>query len=328
MSTAIHLISALLASVALPALAADDNIPTMDISPFLVGKAPAGFGATRPAAAAPVEKQAAAGIEKPAALNGTLYAVIAPTYTGDTTSFIRLFNGATSSSTFSISVVGSPSGITYGTTNIAVPSNASPQYSLTTILSLANAAALKSGDTSYALYIQNADATAGYQHVTFNGKNGFFENNSICANLLSPTVVAVNNAQVLTNVHTSQLGNYPSTITLSNYWNGPVTYRLTVRDAATGNMIGQTTVNAAANATYMIPESQLESQIPFSPPSGMSHVNVFIVDTSGAPPNAVSGVSITNTTLAAQINMSVACAVNARSTSVGGGDPGGGFSGY
>ena len=325
MRASLHLISVLLASIAMPAIAADD-IPTMDISRFLVGQAPSGFGAERPAATAPVEKQAAAQIEKPAALNGTLYAVVAPTYTGSTTSFIRLFNGATNSSTFSITVVGSPSGRTMGTATIQVPSNAAPQYPLSDIVAAASAGGLTNGDTSYALYIQNADSTAGYQHVTFNRGNLFFENNSICKQLLSPTVVAINNAQVLTNVHTSRLSAFPSTITLSNYWNGPVTYRLTVRDAVTGGMIGQVNVQAAANATYAIPESQLESQIPFTPTSSQSHVNVFIVDASGSAPNAVSGVSITNNTLAAEINMSTACAINALPSSGTGGD--GGFSGY
>ncbi len=324
MRSSLHLIAALLASVAMPALAAD-NIPTLDISPFLAGQAPNGFGATPPAAAAPVEKQAAAAIEKPKALNGTLYAVVAPTYSGNTTSYIRLFNGATATSTFSISVVGSPSGINYGTASITVPSNASPQYSIGEIVTAARAGSLTGGDTSYALYIQNADSTAGYQHVTYNSSNSFFENNSICANLLSPTVVSINNAQVLTNVHTSRLSAFPSTITLSNYWNAPVTYRLTVRDALTGGLIGQMNVTAQANATYSIPESQLESTIPFTPTANQSHVNVFIVDISGSPPNALSGVSITNNVLAAQINMSTACAVNAMSTNVGGG---GGFSGY
>src|SRR5262249_36103662 len=135
-------------------------------------------------------------IEKPSALNGQLYAVIAPIYTGATSSFIRLFNGMNASSTFSISVVGSPSGRVMGTTTYSVPSNASPQYPIADIISKAGAGSLTNGDTSYALYLQDPDSTAGYQHVTFNGNNSFFENNSICANLLSPTVVSISNAQV------------------------------------------------------------------------------------------------------------------------------------
>ena len=101
--------------------------------------------------------------------------MVSPTYTGanGSTSYLRLFNGNQSAAaTFTIVVVGTCTGNTYGTANISVPSDASPQFPLSTILTLAGAGALSGCDSNsgdgYALYIQSTEPTAGYEHVTFN----------------------------------------------------------------------------------------------------------------------------------------------------------------
>lgn len=156
-------ISLFLSAMVLAALSAPvvaEEIPTMDIEQYRIGAAPAGSGLNRPARSA-TETQSSAARERSSAINGTLYSVIAPTYNGATQSFIRLFNGAQQASVFSVTVVGSPSGNTYGTANISVPRSASQQLSLGQILSLAGAGALTGGDTSYALYVQNPDTSVG-----------------------------------------------------------------------------------------------------------------------------------------------------------------------
>jgi hypothetical protein len=303
---------ALLVTVAVgamgPALA--DDIPTVKIpDEYVTGIAPGGV--ERPASF----PQAAAnsGGERPASLNGTLYAVVAPTYNGagGTLSYLRLFNGANAPSNFSITVVGSPSGTTYGTANIQVGRSASPQYTLTQILQNANAAALNGGDTSYALYIQNPDAATGYQHVTYNSNNGFFENVSVCGSLLNQSVGTISSSAVLTNVHTSRIAGYPAQIEIHNYWNAPVTYRVTLIDSTTGAVVGTpVNVQTAPNASYSMPFTFFEQQSGWAPSASQFHANIVVTDPAGGPPYNVLGQSIVNSVLSANVNMSTACSVN------------------
>jgi hypothetical protein len=314
------------AAVAFPAMAQD--LPTMNLAPYLVGVAPAGLeGPTPPAT--PAEKPAKAMAEKASAVNGTLYAVIAPTYynpadANATQSFIRLFNGAAGPSNFSIRVVGSPTAREYGTANIQVPRTGSPQYSMAQILQNANAGALTGGDTTYSLYIQNPDTMSGFQHVIFNNATRFFENVSVCNSLLNQTLATNTSSAVLTNVHTSRMTGYPSQIELHNYWNAAVTYRLTMIDSVAGAALNNPSINVVAqpNATYRIPMTDIEAQLNWTPGANQFHVNLVVTDTSGGPPYNMLGQSIVNQTLGANISMSTTCAVNNPSSSTYSGGPG------
>lgn len=315
----------LLAGVALVSLGVvADTIPPGPIpTNFFLGNAPAS-AAKSAASAAP-----AATVEKSQAVNGTLYAVVAPTYngTGGTTSYIRLFNGGAAAATFTITVVGSPSAFTYGVATYSIPSGASPQHSLQDILTAANAAALN--DTSFSLYIQSTEATAGYQHVTFNSNNLFFENASSCNYALNHTIKSVVNSQVLLNVHTTLFPTYPSQVEMHNTWNATVTYKVYVREAKTGAIKGQISVPIKANTTYIQPMSYYQTAVGWSPAAGEFHANLVITDTAGIAPSVTLGQSIINQTVSnALVNMSTFCAVNAPvSTSSGGGGDGGGFGG-
>lgn len=228
---------------------------------YSVGRAPAniavesGFRAASSedgsADASDVQTGQAAATEDASTLNGTLYAVIAPTFDGSnvTTSFFRFVNGGAASSQFSVSVVGSPSGDSYGTALIDVPTRASPQYSLSGLRTLAGAPGLENGDTSFALYMQNTDPASGYQHVIFNNDNSFFENASICGTTFEDALSAVANSKVLINVHTSLLAPWPSQIEIHNFWNAPVTYTVTIVEAVTGTVMGQVNVDTEANSS-------------------------------------------------------------------------------
>src|SRR5690348_10087519 len=80
-------------------LTADEAVPTVRTpETSMTGSAPAGM------VKAPAAAKAAGAPEKPAAVNGLLYAVIAPTYLGQggTNSFIRLFNGGSTAATITI----------------------------------------------------------------------------------------------------------------------------------------------------------------------------------------------------------------------------------
>ena len=305
-----------------------DTIPTIKIpDSYFLGQSPTAKN-----------KPASAGLETAAAVNGSLYAVIAPTYNGagGASSYIRLFNGGSAAANFSVTVIGSPSGTTLGTANISIPVRASIQYALNGtsppgILQLANAAALPTGDTGYSLYVQSTEPTAGYAHVVYNSVNTFFENVSMCSNLLNQSVKSVVNSAVLTNIHTSLFAsNYPATVTIHNYWNAQISYRATVVDAATGTIKGQFNIPIAANASYSAPWSFFEQSVGWTPTAAELHANLVITDPAGVAPAVVLGQTITNSNFAggpAAVNMSTVCAVNAAVVaSSGGGSGGGGIS--
>ena len=188
---------------------------------------------TQAAAAMPAIAQlaqaAGASLERPqaaATLNGNYYNVIAPTFNGSdgNTSFIRLGNSGTAATTFTVTVVGSPSGVVYGAGQLQVPAAASPQYSLAQILTTASAGALTGGDTSYALYMQDPDSYLSYQHVIYNGGNQFFENVSSCHYASNNDYALLNT--LLYNVHTSQLAAYPAQIYIHNFATSSNTFRI------------------------------------------------------------------------------------------------------
>ena len=270
-----------------------------------------------------------------ASLNGTLYAEVAPVYDGSngSTSFLRLFGGvASASSTFTIKVVATTSGATLGTATISVPKDASPQFPFSTILAKANATT--AADHGYALYIQNPEATAGYQHVSYNGTSTLFENVSNCAYNLDAAVKAAYPSLVLTNLHTTALAKntYPTEIDIHNYWNAAITYGVYVYDAGTadssgviragsGALVGSKTYMVFANSSKALSMSQIQSDIGWTPAANQLHANVIVTDVANQAPVEVLGAAIVNSNLGGAVNMSEACAVNAppATTSTGGG---------
>lgn len=303
-----------------------DTVPTVsNPENFFLGQAP------RSPANGAETATATAAVEKPQAVNGALYAVIAPTYNGSggTSSFIRLFNGGAATATFSVTVQGSPSGNTYGVGNLQVPTRAALQYSMADILTAANAGPLAGADTSYSLYLQSAESTAGFQHVIFNTTNLFFENVSACTYLLNQTIRSIVNSVVLTSIHTTLFPTYPSQVEIHNYLNSAVNYTVTVIDARTGTIKGAAIVPVEANATRIEPFSFFQNAVGWTPAAGEFHGNIVVTNPNGSPAAVLLGQSITNANIqGARVSMSTACAVNApvpANSGDGGGFGGGGI---
>jgi len=63
--------------------------------------------------------------------------------------------------------------------------------------------------------IQGADAGLSYQHVIYNGANGFFENVSACHFDAARDYSGLN--AILYNVHTTLLASYPAQVYVDNY---------------------------------------------------------------------------------------------------------------
>jgi hypothetical protein len=280
-----------------------------------------------------------------AVLNGTLYAVVAPMYDGSTgsQSFIRLYGGvASASSTFQIRVISTTTGAQLGgLVTIPVPKNASPQVALSTILTLAGASA---ADHGYSLYIQNSEPTAGYQHVTFNGTSGLFENNSNCAHTLNEVVTAAYASLVLTNLHTNLINTatYPMQVDIHNYWNAAVTYGVYMYDAGTadgttgavragsGAMVGSKLYTIPANSSLSMSMSKLQQDIGWVATGSQLHANIIVTEATNQPPaELLTAVVVNNSaTLSGTTNMSFACSVNAPPANTGGIIGGGGAGAY
>jgi hypothetical protein len=307
------LTAALLAGAATAALAGDQAVPKMDSEKFRIGQAPTSVteGAT----------------ERPQAVNGSLYAVVAPLYlglNGDPISYLRLFNGGASAATFTVKIVGSPTGKDYGTATFSIPTAATRQYALFQVLEAAGNVAITAPDTNFSLYIQSAEPLAGYQHVTHKPSVSYFENASVCKATIQDVVLSASNQMVLPSVHSTRLSDagYPSSVELHNYANAAITYRFYVREETSGALVGQTDFATQANSSYTIPWSQIQSAAGWNPAADQLRANLIVTDPSGAPPAILLGHTIINNTLGVTLNMTTACAVNKPTTSGGGGDGG------
>ncbi len=241
------------------------------------------------------------------------YYVIAPTFSGTDSSFIRFANSNAAAHSITVKVIGSPGGTLYGTAEYSVPANASPQYSLNDILTKAGAAALKTGDTSYALYLSQ-EAGMSFQHVVWSSATEFFENMTSCT---APNI-SVNgsgqNRQAL-NVHTSILTDYPAYISIHNAYTSAQTYVATMYDAATGARIGAAQLQVPANATVTQPMTFFQSGAGFTPGATQFHVNMYFSTTDAATLGSFYGVVshyILNKRSNNYSNMSTWCATTPR----------------
>lgn len=294
----------LLLSGALQALAADPakgESRVLDAPAFQTGRAP-------PSVAATGDR------ERPQAVNGSLYAVVAPLYigTGGFYSYLRLFNGGAATASFTVTVVGSPTATNYGAATFQIPPRASIQYSMSQVLVGANAT-IRAPDTNFSFYIQSTGPLAGYQHVTHSPEAVFFQNASVCKWTIQDAVGAVAPSAILTHVHTSRLAvqGYPSAIELHNFATTAATYRFTIIEATSGNIVGEMNFPARANASYTIPWADIERQINWSPQESQIYANIVVSDTSGAVPAVLLGQTVINDRLNATLNVTTMCAVNA-----------------
>lgn len=276
-----------------------EALPELGIDGFLIGRYPT-----------PLLNR-----ERAASIDGTSYSVVAPLYLGEgggMISYLRLFNGGTSHATFTVKVVGSPTGRDYGDATFSVAPGATRQLPLFQVLQGASAT-ITEPDTNFSFYIRSTEPLAGYQHVTHSPAATYFENSAVCRATIQEVVRASRNQMVLSSVHTSQLATagYPASIELHNFANTAIVYRLAILDESTGLGVGTTNVTAQANASYTIPWAQIESAIGWSPTADQIRANLVVTDPSGAPPAVLLGQTIINNALQVTLNMTTMCAVNA-----------------
>ena len=299
----------------LAAAEADDIVSVTIPSQYKLGGAPPGMGYLPDP---PVEKSASSseGFSRAAAGIPRQYTVVAPVFIrGNTTSYLRFFNGQTTPVTTNITVVGAQSGTILGTANVTVPVYATPQYPIQQILSAANVPNPPlPPDEGVVLYLSDPRnlGNNGFQHVIYNDLNGFFENASMCTYLNNERYEGVN--QILINVHTSALPLYPVTIYLHNYYETAVTYQVRITDVRDGKQIGQLQLqNIPGNSSYEIPFAFFEQALGWTPRSNQEAVNLFF-NTTTPGFYATVGQMVVNTRLSTYVNMTHFCAINHLST--------------
>ena len=196
------------------------TIPSANAQSYMES-APSDMDAQNQDAAEPLSAEANGGVEQPSEHDGSQYTVIAPIFRGEGNnySYIRLGNGNLlfQPTTFNVTVIGSPSGESYGTAEYEVPAWASPQYSIDDIFDEIGISGLRDGDDTISLYVQSPHQNnlPTFQHVVWNSVTRFFENATRCTFREGVDYSLIN--QALTNVHTSRIADYPATIFLHNY---------------------------------------------------------------------------------------------------------------
>ncbi len=271
-----------------------------------------------------------------AAIDGSTYSIIPSvlntivTTSGQTDSYIRLFNGGITSAQFDLIIVNPATGVTVGSPfSISVPSHASLQFRIGELFGSQYANTTVSNGTGWIVYLKSSEARAGYQHVYYNDGTKFFENASVCTNLLNQSTLAASNTLVLTNLTSSLLvtgGNsYPTSVLIHNYAATAATYHIVGVNARTGETIGTKDVTIQANQTFSAPfynganattlSNSLQTQFGWQPVSSGSifelWANLLITESTGAAPQATAIHSIGNNTLGGSFAMTTACALNA-----------------
>lgn len=248
--------------------------------------------------------------EKPAAFNGSAFTVVAPLFDGTSgnTSYLRLANVSLSPVTFSVSVVGTPTGKDYGTAQYSVPPLSSPQYSYGEILARVGATVPTGADDSFSFYLRTDADFTGFQHVIYNPGNGFFENVSICTFDAAHVYSGLN--QAVGNVHTTLLAAYPSQVVIHHYGSAPARYHAAVYDGRTGAFKGAFNFDMAANETYVAPMSWYQSNAGWTPSGAEYHANIFFSRDDNGTYQAIVGQAIVNDVLHSVVNMTQFCGIN------------------
>lgn len=250
--------------------------------------------------------------ERPKAVLGTTYSVIAPLFNGSdgNLTYIRFGNANPDPSllttTTTVAFVGANTGTLYGQTSYTLPFAASPQYSINEIR--ARCTTCGNIPEPYSLYLRNSAAYTGWQHVIYNSGNGFFENASVCRWRANQDYSALN--QIVVNIHTNRIVGYPSVIFLHNYHNTTQSFIVGVFESQTGNYKGQVLVSAVANGSYTIDASYFPQQVNWTPGPTEFHYNLVFLPAVGNVFYGLAGQAIFNQQLQAYTNMTQICGIN------------------
>ncbi len=239
------------------------------------------------------------------ALAGSDYTVIGRVFLDEAgnVSYVRFLNLSGDAATVSATIIGSPSGRNYGTTQINIANHASRQIPVTQLLSDVGLTGPISPDTRLALYLRSDATPVTVQHVLYSQSAGFLENMSACQN---SSVSDANTA--LMNLHTTTITDYVSYVTIYNYTSTTAAYDVQVYEATTGTLKGMVRVSVDPNSTFEQPLSWFQEQVQWSPSPSEFHANVVALPVSGSRSALISH-TIYNNRLGAFLNLTNFCTV-------------------
>ena len=218
-------------------------------------------------------------LEKAQALSGYGYTVIGRVFLGDggNTSYLRFLNQSGNTATVSATLIGSPSGRNYGTTQISIANHASRQVSINDMMSDLGLLGPSSPDDRLGVYLRSDAAPVTVQHVLYSQSTGFFENMTTCQN---SSVSDTNSA--LMNLHTTNIADYTSYVTMYNYATTAAVYDVQVYEATTGAFKGLVTVTIDPNSTFEQPFSWFQDQLQWTPGASEYHANIVAFPQGGS----------------------------------------------
>lgn len=252
-------------------------------------------------------------VEKPAAaINGFGYTVLGRTFMGadGNLSFLRFLNLSGSSANVTATLLGSPSGRTYGTATVNIANHAARQLSITDLMSAAGITALTGADDRLSVYLRADASPVAVQHVLFRGATGYFENMSTCQN----SSVSDSNAALM-NVHTTAITGFTSYVTIYNYTSNEVAYDVSIYEAGTGAFKGQVSIGIGSNSTFEQPFSWFQDQIQWTPAASEYHANIVALPQSGVRTAQVTH-TVYNSQLGVFLNLTNFCTVESTSSTL------------
>lgn len=217
-------------------------------------------------------------IEKAQAVSGFGSTVIGKVFLGDggNTSYLRFFNQSGNPATVSATLVGSPSGRDYGTTQINIANHASRQVPIIDLMTAIGLTGPVSPDDRLSVFLRSDAAPVTLQHVLYSQSTGFFENMSTCQN----SSVSDSNAALM-NLHTTNIADYTSYVTIYNYATTAAVYDVQVYEATSGAFKGVVTVTVDPNATFEQPFSWFQDQVHWAPSPFEFHANIAAFPQNG-----------------------------------------------
>lgn len=244
-------------------------------------------------------------LEKPAAISGYGYTVQGRMFLGadGNLSYLRFLDLSGTAAKVAATLVGSPSGRTYGTTTVDIANHASRQLSITDLMTAAGVTALDSTDDRLGVYLRADASPVAVQHVLFSGSTGFFENMTTCQN----SAVSDTNAALM-NVHTTAIAGYTSYVTIYNYTSNEQAYDVPIYEANNGTFKGQVSVSVPANSTFEQPFSWFQDRIQWTPEQTEYHANIKVLAQGGSRSAQVSH-TVYNAKLNVYLNLTNFCSI-------------------
>lgn len=199
--------------------------------------------------------------------------IVAPIFSGSggNTSYLRIFNPGSASTTATVMFRGNASSQLLGQATVTVPAKASPQWSISQLLTLANLTQNTLGE--YSLRIRRGTSLLAFQHIIYNSTSNFFQNVTVCAPVDDASLNSL--GSYLINLHTGAIAGFPSKVVLQNPAAAAVTTRLRLFDAGTGADLGVSeSITMAAGETRSLSLNSLAEGMDLVFTASQFHINV------------------------------------------------------